>query len=167
MELSGKKDADVPVFVHGEAAWAEGVGECLTPVSQFAPLPEPYCLVVHPGGEVRTPGVFSHPKLTRNTPPITIRAFISGEPHIPRRNDLETVARKLNPEVASALDWLGRRPDVEEVRMTGSGACVFAMFEDQAAAERLAREVPAPWRAFVTRGRNRSVLHKVLDQAFP
>lgn len=139
--------ADVPVFVRGLAAWAEGVGESLTPVA----IPEDWYLVVHPGCAVSTASVFNHPDLTRNTPAITIRAFLEGA----GSNDCESVVRKLYPQVASAIDWLRERGDA---RMTGTGSCVFLRCQTENEARSVLRELPENWRGFVTRGRNRSPL---------
>ncbi|MGB0722499.1 MAG: 4-(cytidine 5'-diphospho)-2-C-methyl-D-erythritol kinase [Gammaproteobacteria bacterium] len=148
--------ADVPVFVRGHAAWAEGVGEVLEPVDP----PEPWYLLVHPGGSVSTPAVFKDPKLTRDTPVKTIRALLSGASVSGAgRNDLEPVARRLNPLVGDALDWLARFTDA---RMSGSGACVFAAFEDEASARAIHARLPDTWRGWVVRGLNRSPLHRML-----
>ena len=160
-DLGLELGADVPVFVRGEAAWAEGVGERLTPVSN-ADLEQSWYLVVAPECGVSTAAIFADLKLTRHTPPITIRAFLSGQPGVPRRNDLEAAARRLCPEVGFALDWLARQPEASSPRMTGSGACVFAVCASRAVAQGLAERVPAPWRGFVVQGRNRSALHEVL-----
>lgn len=152
-QLGLQLGADVPVFVHGTAAWAEGVGELL----QAVELDEPWYFILHPGVHVSTPAVFKHPELTRNTPPITIRAFRSGA----GKNDLTDVACKLRPEVGEALEWLaGFAP----AKMTGSGACVFAAFDSRAQAESLLTQLPqASWRGFVARGLNRSPVCRVLD----
>ncbi|MEX2524989.1 MAG: 4-(cytidine 5'-diphospho)-2-C-methyl-D-erythritol kinase [Gammaproteobacteria bacterium] len=140
--------ADVPVFVRGRAAWAEGVGERLQPVE----LPEDWFLVVHPGCHVPTGRVFNAPDLTRNTPPITIRDFLDGAGH----NDCEPVVFEAFPQVAEAARWLGRfAPDV---RMTGTGACLFARFPSREEAEAVARDLPNGYQGFVARGRNRSPL---------
>ena len=139
--------ADVPVFVHGEAAWAEGVGEQLTPMT----LPEPWFLVLIPAVSVSTADIFSDPQLTRDTPRMTIRDFLSGSGH----NDCEAVVRRRHPEVAAALDWLNAR---SPARMTGTGAGVFAPFASEAQARAVYRQVPAQWTAFVARGLNRSPL---------
>ena len=139
--------ADVPVFVHGHAAWAEGVGEILTPVE----LVEPWFLVLDPACEIPTREIFQAPELTRNSPPITIARFRSGEGH----NDFEPLVRTRYPAVAEALDWLGLRA---KARLTGSGASVFAGFTHEAAARRMLRDLPSGWRACVARGRNRSPL---------
>jgi len=137
--------ADVPVFVAGHSAWAEGVGERLTPVE----IPESWYLVIHPDTHIATGEIFSRPELTRNTPPITIAAFFAGD----SRNDCQTVARHLYPEVDNALIWLSKLGDA---RLTGTGACVFASFQSRAEADAVRRQVPATWTAFVARGLNRS-----------
>ena len=140
--------ADVPVFVHGAAAWAEGVGEQLTPMPD---LPEPWYLVLNPKVSVSTAEIFSDPQLTRNAPPLKIPAFASGT----ALNHLQAVVERRYPEVARALNWLEKhRP----ARMTGSGACVFAACEDRRQAEAILRQLPAPWTGFVARGCNRSPL---------
>lgn len=143
--------ADVPVFVQGSSAWAEGVGERLTPVE----LPERWYLIIYPGVGVSTREVFQSPELTRNSPLITIRAFFDSG----GRNDCEPVVRARAPEVADALDWLAR---FAPARMTGTGACVFAVFGSAAEAERLAAQVPDRWMSFVARGLNTSPAHEQL-----
>jgi 4-diphosphocytidyl-2-C-methyl-D-erythritol kinase len=145
--------ADVPVFVHGRTAWAEGVGERLQPLD----LPPQVYLVVDPGAQVATGPVFQAPELTRDTPRTTIRGFLDG---VPTRNDLEPVVRLRHPTVDAALTWLGR---IAPARLTGSGACVFAAMPDRAAAERAAAECPSPWRAIVAASRDRSGLLDRLD----
>ncbi len=151
-ELGLALGADVPVFVRGFAAWAEGVGEKLLPVE----LEEPWYLVLAPPVTVSTAAVFSHPELTRDSPRITIRDFLSGG----GRNDCEAVVRRIEPEVARALDWLGGRAPA---RMTGTGSCVFAPFASEAEARRVQAEAPREWRSFVARGLNRSPLHRLLE----
>ncbi|MBX5462880.1 MAG: 4-(cytidine 5'-diphospho)-2-C-methyl-D-erythritol kinase [Steroidobacteraceae bacterium] len=143
--------SDVPVFVHGASAWAEGRGERLTPVE----LPERWYLVIHPGVHVATPTVFQAPELTRNSPLITIRAFFQTG----GRNDCEEVVRARFPEVAQALDWLAR---FAPARLTGTGACLFAAFPRAIDAERVAAQVPDRWTAFVARALNTSPLHERL-----
>lgn len=139
--------ADVPVFVRGRAAWAEGVGERLTPVT----LPEPWYLVLSPPCAVVTRDVFTHAELTRDSLPITLVDFIAGEV----TNDCLSLVRRYYPPVAAALDWLTRWGDA---RLTGTGACVFAAFETRADAERALADCPAEMRPFVARGLNRSPL---------
>jgi 4-diphosphocytidyl-2-C-methyl-D-erythritol kinase len=140
--------ADVPVFVRGSAAWAEGVGERLTPLPD---LEEPWYLVVDPGISVPTARVFADPGLTRNGPSLRIPDFLSGE----GVNHLQPVVVKQYPQVGKALGWLS---EYYPARMTGSGACVFARCPDRRRAEQLLQQVPAPWTGFVARGRNRSSL---------
>jgi len=146
-ELGLSLGADVPIFVHGRAAWAEGVGECLEPIE----LPEPWFLVLVPGCHVSTAAVFQDPDLTRDSPRITIRAFAAGD----TLNDCLPVVRKRYPVVAQAIDWLAKFADA---RLTGTGACVFAGFDTQAAAERTLAQLSTGTQGFVARGMNRSPL---------
>jgi 4-diphosphocytidyl-2-C-methyl-D-erythritol kinase len=158
--------ADVPVFVRGSSAWAEGVGERLVPVE----LPERWYVVIHPGVAVPTRDVFQSPDLTRNTPIITIRAFFGdagpsgagASPSPGSRNDCEPVVRALYPEVADALSWLG---NFAPARLTGTGSCIFAAFGSAIEAERVAARAPDRWRAFVARGLNVSPVHARLQAA--
>lgn len=154
-ELGLALGADVPVFVHGRAAFAEGVGERLTPVDP----PEPWYLVVRPPVHVDTGAVFADEGLTRNTPPRKISGLSEWE----GRNDCQAVVVRRHPEVGEALAWLSQRAG--EARMTGTGACVFAAFETAAEARRVAQELPPRWQGFVARGCNRSPLHRALDEA--
>jgi 4-diphosphocytidyl-2-C-methyl-D-erythritol kinase len=133
--------ADVPLFVRGRSAVGEGVGERLTPVD----LPPRWFLVIHPGVAVPTRDIFQAPELRRDTPRCSLPELLAG----PGRNDCEPVVRARVPEVALALDWLGRHAPA---RLTGTGACLFAAFESAAAAERIAARVPDRWRAWVVRG---------------
>jgi 4-diphosphocytidyl-2-C-methyl-D-erythritol kinase len=139
--------ADVPVFVHGRAAFAEGVGERLTP---FDP-PECDYVILHPGCGVGTADIFQASELTRNSAAITIRALLREG----GRNDCEAVVRGRYPAVAQALDWLSQ---FGKARLTGTGACVFVAVESHARAEEICRTMPPDWRGFACRGRNRSPL---------
>ena len=141
--------ADVPVFVHGYAAWAEGVGECLRPIN----LPESWYLVIVPDCHVATGEIFSAPELTRNSCPIKISDFIAGD----RRNDCLPVVRGRYPEVARAIEWLEEHA---EARLTGTGGCVFAEFASASVAEQIRQQVPAGWHAWVARGCNCSPLRE-------
>lgn len=152
-ELGLGLGADVPVFVRGHAAWAEGVGERLVPVD----LPEPWYVVLVPSVSVSTAEVFGAPELTRDCPPITIRDFLAGI----GANVCEPVVRGRFPAVAEALDWLGQ---YAPSRMTGTGCCVFAAFDDEARARQVLQEMPRGWSGFVARGRNRSPLLERLEQ---
>lgn len=169
--LGLKLGADVPVFIHGRAAWAEGVGERLTPVD----LPEPWYLVIAPPCRVSTGEIFAAPDLTRDTKPITIRDFLAGQ----GGNDCEAPVCRRYPEVAEALQWLGDhtcpfdtlRAGSEQgrraaVRMTGTGGCVFAAFPDEPAARRVAQQFteqrPSGGQALVAQGLNLSPLHRLI-----
>ena len=143
--------ADVPVFVAGSSAWAEGIGEQLTPVS----LPERHFLVIAPNCQVSTREIFSRRELTRDSAPIKIAAFFEGT----SRNDLQSVVRNLHPEVDNALKWL---ENFGEAKLTGSGACIFAEFAGRAEAERVLAQMPGQWRGFTARGINTSPLHEAL-----
>lgn len=147
--------ADVPVFVRGHAAWAEGVGEALTPLA----LPEPWFLVVIPPCHVPTAELFAAPELTRNVQNRKIPASLSGLWSSDWFNVFEPVVRQRYPEVDSALNWLAR---FAPARMSGSGACIFAPFASEAQAQEVMAQLPAPessgWRGFVARGLNRSPL---------
>jgi 4-diphosphocytidyl-2-C-methyl-D-erythritol kinase len=144
--------ADVPVFVQGFSAWAEGVGDRLTP----QPLPPRWYVIIYPGVAVSTREVFQSSELTRNSPLITIRAFFQSG----GRNDCEPVVRARYPQVAEALEWLARRT---AARLTGTGSCVFGQFERAIDAERVAAQVPDRWRSFVARGLDRSPVYAQLE----
>ena len=150
-ELGLTLGADVPVFVHGQAAWAEGVGERLTPVD----LDRPWFVVLVPACQVATGAVFNDPDLTRNSPPITIIDFVAGV----GGNDCEAVVYRRHPEVAAAARWLEQ---FGQARLTGTGACVFAAFPDGASAERVLARLPAGWTGFIAQGCTRSPLHEHL-----
>lgn len=147
--------ADVPVFVMGESAWAEGIGEQLSPVE----LPEKYYLVLTPPCHVTTAAIFSHQELTRDTSPIKMHAFLTGQ----SRNDCEPLVRQLYPPVDAALRWLS---DYAPARMTGTGASVFAAFDEQSTAREALRALHNSAemtgigvRGFVAKGINRSALY--------
>jgi 4-diphosphocytidyl-2-C-methyl-D-erythritol kinase len=151
-ELGLKLGADVPVFVRGRSAWAEGVGERLTPVD----LPEPWYVVLAPAAHVSTSRLFSDSQLTRDMPPITIRGFFAGQ----GCNVFEPLVRSGYPEVDAALGWLSQ---TAPARMTGTGACIFAAFDTESAARRVADAAEGRWQVIVARGRNRSPLHETLQ----
>ncbi len=151
-ELGLSLGADVPVFVHGRAAWAEGIGERLT---QIEP-PEHWYVVVYPGVNIATASVFNATDLTRNTPAITIRDFLSGA----GQNDCEMVVRRTYPGVAAVLDWLEKKG---RARMTGTGSCVFSEFRTEDEAQAVLQELPDEWQGFVAQGRNQSPLHERLS----
>lgn len=144
--------ADVPVFVRGRAAWAEGIGEQLTPISP----PEPWYLVVIPECQVSTGEIFSASELTRDCEPIKISGFLSGE----GSNVCEAVVKRRYPAVAEAFDWLAQYANP---KMTGTGACVFASFETAAKAQQIWQQLPATWQGFIAKGCNQSPLLAAID----
>lgn len=151
-ELGLTLGADVPVFVRGRAAFAEGVGEWLRPIE----LEEPWFLVVAPQVTVSTAEIFSDPELTRNTPALTVRSLLAGG----GRNDCQPVVEKRYPEVRNALSWLNK---FVPARMTGTGACVFGSFPNRGDADKVARQLPVTMPGFVAQGRNVSMLHRRLE----
>jgi len=155
-KLALKLGADVPVFVFGGNAFAEGVGERLTPLV----LPAAWYLVLVPQVEVPTADAFAAPELTRETKPIKITAFFDGLEQRALRNDLEPVVSKRYPEVARHLAWLKRHG---EARMSGSGACVYAEFSTQSEACAAHAGLPPTMRGFVARGLERHPLHGLAD----
>jgi 4-diphosphocytidyl-2-C-methyl-D-erythritol kinase len=151
-KLGAQLGADVPVFIHGRTAWAEGIGEQLTPVE----LPEKHYLVLTPNCHVSTVEIFSHKDLTRDTSAITVAAFLEQG----GQNDCQPLVKKLYPEVAKALNWLVK---FAPAKMTGTGACVFAECESREQAEAILEQAPADLKGFVARGVNLSPAHQQLS----
>ncbi len=148
MQLGLTLGADVPVFVYGDNAFAEGVGERL----QTFALPPAWYVVLFPPVQVPTAQIFTHPELTRDTNSITIRALPIGQRFADvawLHNDLQAVACKLYPEVAKYLEMLGK---YASAMMTGSGACVFAEFASEAAAQNALRQLPEGVQGVVAQG---------------
>jgi 4-diphosphocytidyl-2-C-methyl-D-erythritol kinase len=144
--------ADVPVFLAGQSAWAEGVGERLEPMT----LPEDWFVVLTPAVNISTAEVFSDPQLIRDSSPITIRDFLKGR----GRNVCEAVVTARYPEVAGAIAALGQ---FAPASMTGTGASVFARFDDEARARQAWAALAQQWQGFVARGINESPLLTVLQ----
>ena len=143
--------ADIPVFIHGRTAWAEGIGEKLTPIV----LPPKWYLVIHPQIMVSTAAIFSHKNLTRNSQAITLATFLEGQ----GRNDCESVVRNTYPAVDKALNWLSQ---YAKPSLTGTGACIFAEFSDKDSAEAVLANLPATWQGFTACGVNTSPAHSAL-----
>jgi len=143
--------ADVPVFVRGHAAFAEGVGEILTPANP----PEKWYLVAHPGVGIPTPVIFKDPELPRNTPQRSIDTLLKCE----FGNDCEVIARKRFREVDAALSWL---LEYAPSRLTGTGACVFSEFDTESAARQVLEQAPEWLHGFVARGVNLSPLAQTI-----
>jgi len=143
--------ADVPVFIRGRAAWAEGIGERLTPLyPPEAPIETNY-LILKPNIGVGTAEIFRDPQLTRNSTPITISGFLASG----GRNDCESVVRRRYPEVARALDWLSL---FGYARLTGTGACVFLDCGTMDRGREIMHKLPPGFEAFLARGLNDSPL---------
>jgi len=149
--LGLKLGADVPVFIHGQASFAEGVGERLSSLE----LPEPWYLVVTPPLSISTREIFEAPELRRDTPRITSRQFRAGSV---TRNDCEPVTRQRYPLVDEALKALGR---FAPPRMSGTGSSVFAAFASRPEALMARSAMPAGWRSFIARGLNESPLARL------
>ncbi|CCW32140.1 4-diphosphocytidyl-2-C-methyl-D-erythritol kinase [Xenorhabdus nematophila F1] len=141
--------ADIPVFVKGHAAFAEGIGEKLQPASPE----EKWFLVAHPGIEISTPTIFTDPELKRNSPIRALPALLQA----PFANDCEPIARKRFRKVEQLLLWL---LEYAPSRLTGTGACVFGEFESEASARKVLSQAPEWMQGFVARGVNISPLHK-------
>jgi 4-diphosphocytidyl-2-C-methyl-D-erythritol kinase len=142
--------ADVPVFVRGHAAFAEGIGEQLQPANPA----EKWYLVAHPGVSIPTPVIFADAELKRDTPVRPLNALLQA----PYANDCEPIARKRFREVEQLLSWLLQ---YAPSRLTGTGACVFAEFDSEPAALQVLNQAPAWLRGFVARGVNVSPLHRI------
>jgi 4-diphosphocytidyl-2-C-methyl-D-erythritol kinase len=150
--LGLKLGADVPVFVRGFAAFAEGVGEILTPVSPE----EPWYLVLVPQVSVSTAEIFSDPLLTRDTAPIKVRPVPKGN----SRNDCLPVVARRYPDVRNALNLLGK---FTEAKLTGTGSCVFGAFPNKAEADKVSALLTETLTGFVAKGSNISMLHRKLQ----
>ncbi|PVY78921.1 4-diphosphocytidyl-2-C-methyl-D-erythritol kinase [Tamilnaduibacter salinus] len=155
-ELGLQLGADVPVFVRGFAAWAEGVGERLQPIQP----PEDWFVVLHPDCEISTARIFTDPGLTRNSTPIRIAPAFEGDV-TGLRNDCEETVRNLYPEVGDSLDWLSQ---FGPARLTGTGACIFGRFPTESRAREIWACRPSGINGFVAKGVNHSPLHTELTE---
>ena len=149
--LGARLGADVPVFVGARTAWAEGVGDILTPIE----LPERWYLILVPNCHVSTAEIFCHQQLTRNSIPIKMATFFEED----SRNDCQQLVRDLYPEVDKALKVLA---NFGEARLTGTGACAFISFDNAAQASRARKQLPSEWTSILARGVNASPLPKEL-----
>lgn len=148
--------ADVPVFVRGRTAWAEGVGERLTPVE----LSSYWYLIVVPDCQISTKEIFSNELLTRDTPTIKIAPALEGQLE-QLRNDCQPIVSELYPEVKNALGWLSQYGNA---RLTGTGACIFASFTNEEECRYVFSLLPANFKGFVAQGVNRSAVHELLSR---
>jgi 4-diphosphocytidyl-2-C-methyl-D-erythritol kinase len=148
MEMGRTLGADVPIFIQGEASWAEGVGDRLTPLI----LDEPWYLVIIPDCHVSTKEIFSHPELTRDSLPIKITGFVSeGD----GGNDCKSLVVSKYSAVAKAMDALSLYGDA---RLTGTGACVYAEFAGKEQAEAALEKLAGEFSCCVVKGLNSSPL---------
>lgn len=149
--LGSKLGADVPVFIHGHAAWAEGIGDELTPII----LPESWYVLVLPHCRVSTPQLYQDPRLTRDSVALTIGTYQPGQGH----NDFTPIVKADYPEVAQALEWLSQ---YAPARMTGSGGACFARFDTQAEASKIAALAPESLKVILVKGLNHSPMQIAL-----
>lgn len=157
-ELGLYLGADVPVFVRGFSAWAEGVGEQLTPVE----LDENWFLVIHPKISVSTAEIFIDKSLTRDCEALKIARFLKGNTFENFSNVFEPVVRHKYPEIAEAIDWLASFSPLTKARLTGTGSCLFASFENEEKAKQVLDQLPKKWQGFVAKGLNKSPLKSAL-----
>ncbi|MDB5775344.1 MAG: 4-(cytidine 5-diphospho)-2-C-methyl-D-erythritol kinase [Herbaspirillum sp.] len=167
MDLGAQLGADVPFFIFGENAFAEGIGERLQAVN----TPDCWFVVIEPGVSVPTGIIFSSAQLTRDTKPCKITDFSkaykcfgdvklqSAKNGVDFKNDLEAVASAHFPAVADAVKWLRQFGDA---RMTGSGACVFCSFEHESQAREVLQQVPAQWKAWTAKAMRQHPLAALL-----
>ena len=156
--------ADVPVFIHGNSSFGEGIGEQLQPLV----LPKCWFAVIKPPVSVPTGEIFSHPQLTRDTLTIRIAAvfehlqtldFDKQKNHM-LGNDCEAIVRREYPEIDKALDWLDQ---FGKAQLTGTGACIFARFASSEAAEAVLTAMPASYTGFIAQSTDRSTAHQALE----
>ncbi|QYK00562.1 4-(cytidine 5'-diphospho)-2-C-methyl-D-erythritol kinase [Shewanella psychrotolerans] len=152
-EIGLSLGADVPVFINGLSAFAEGVGEKLITVD----VPEPWYLVLTPDVHISTAEVFQDPQLPRDTPKLTLVDLMSNDWH----NDCQQLVAARHPQVAKALAWL---IEYAPSRMTGTGACVFGSFDTREQAEQVFAQMPADMSGFIAKGTNKSPLMLRLAQ---
>lgn len=152
LALGRSLGADVPVFVSGRNAWAEGIGDILTEIN----LPEKWYLVIHPRVHISTANLFSSDELTRDKALLKIRNF----PDTDTSNVFEEVARKQYPEVDIALRWLS---EFSESKMTGTGSCIFTSFDSEKSANEVLTQVPERWNAFVAKSVSRSSMLNAVE----
>jgi len=147
MELGLVLGADVPIFVHGRSSWAEGVGEKMQEIN----LPEQWAVIIKPDCDVSTKEIFSSSELTRDSKPITMSDFIAGQ----HNNDCLEVVSQLYPAVKSALADLSA---FAEARLTGTGACVFALFQSENQARKASDALREDWKVYLVKTKNESPL---------
>lgn len=151
MQLGLVLGADVPIFVYGKSAWAEGVGEKIRGID----LSEQWAVIIKPDCSVSTKEIFSSPQLTRGSKPITIDDFIAGQ----HNNDCLDVVSQLYQPIKNAMEGLSA---FCEARLTGTGACVFGMFENEARAKKAYDDLKKSWDVYLVKTKSQSPLHASL-----
>lgn len=151
MQIGLKLGADVPIFIYGFAAWAEGVGEEITKID----VKEQWIVVIKPGCHVDTGEIFSHKNLTRNSKSITMSDFLAGE----QQNDCLALVRELYQPVKQAMIALS---EFSETKLTGTGACVFAQFDSKESACKAYDALKPDWQVYLSKGMNESLLSQKL-----
>lgn len=160
MQLGVRLGADVPFFLFGKNAFAEGIGDEL----QAIDTPEGWFVVIEPGVSVPTAQIFSDKQLTRDTKPVRITDFPANNDFLESgvgKNDLEAVATRIFPPVAEALAWLNQ---FGKARMSGSGACVFCLFDNSQKADTILPLIPKSWKAWKAKALQQHPLQVLLDQ---
>ncbi len=160
MALGLPLGADIPFFIFGQSAFAEGIGEQMHAVT----TPECWYVVLEPGVHVPTAAIFCAEDLTRDTKLVTIADFSrrlakDNDASGFGQNDLQQVASRLFPQVAQAVEWLGR---YGKARMTGSGACVFCAFSSESEADAVLSNVPPVWTGWKAKALNRHPMFAML-----
>lgn len=156
LELGLQLGADVPVFIFGRNAFAEGIGEKLAAIE----LPSAWYLVLVPSVHVSTAEIFASKELTRNTLPIKIPPFSVWQGH----NDLEAVVCQRYPEVNRCLEWLKQLENTTIARMSGSGSCVFSEFATEAEAQAAFEQLPSNMKGFIAKGLNQHPLYNLMSE---
>jgi len=157
-QLGTQLGADVPVFIYGRTAWAEGIGECLTPIE----INQDWYLVLSPDCHVSTAEIFSHEGLTRGTPKQRIAPALEGHFDKHFKNDFEELVSKIYPEIREALNWLGQ---YGHARLTGTGACCFCRFDSELKAQQVLNEAQSKFKGFIAKGVNLSPANQKLNEA--
>lgn len=154
MKIGLELGADVPFFIFGQSAWAEGIGEILTPL----PIPTQFYVVLTPQAHVSTAKVFAHSGLTKDSKPLKIADFSNGANPDLFRNDLEKIVCEEYSAVASALEWLNQ---YGQARMSGSGASVFVAVDSLAKANKIFAQKPANMQGFVAKSLDQHPLYEL------
>lgn len=170
--------ADVPIFVRGRSAWAEGIGDIISPIH----LKEYWYVILTPNCHINTGEIFSHQRLTRDTPKLKIAPALEGQDNKQQtnieiaypdqsdsdflsdnyRNDCEALVCELYPEIQGTIDWLSQ---YTPSRLTGTGACCFGRFESEQKAQQVLNEAQSKFKGFIAKGVNLSPAIQRLNEA--